>query len=90
MSTSRERVFTNWFEVTDRPGNHLLQRSALRKGAFPFQCGLRLVELAGSVVGWRRDNPYAVPYLVVLLAFPLVVLPDGHAGALPLSRWTPF
>ena len=67
-----ERVFTNWFGVTDRPGNHLLTDPPYVKALFLFNAVFVLLGWLGGWLAWRRGNPYAVPYLVVLLAFPLV------------------
>ena len=66
------RVFTNWFEVTDRPGNHLLRDPLYVKALFLFNAVFVLLSWLGAWLAWRRGNPYAVPYLVVLLVFPLV------------------
>lgn len=67
-----ERIFNNWFGVTDRPNDHLPKDPLYIKALFLFNALFILFGWLGALVAWRLRNPYAPPYLVVLLVFPAV------------------
>ena len=67
-----KRVPAYWLQVTDRPFDHLLADPPYIKALFLLNAVFVLFCWLGAWLAWRRGNLYAVPYLVVLLIFPLV------------------
>ena len=72
VERTAKRVPAYWFQVTDRPYDNLFADPPYIKALFLFNAVYVLFCWLGAWLAWRRGNPYAVPYLVVLLIFPLV------------------
>ncbi|MGH9770665.1 MAG: hypothetical protein ACRD4Q_03040 [Candidatus Acidiferrales bacterium] len=66
------RVATNWFAVTDRPESTWSSSPPYVKALSLLNACLILSGWFGAVVAFRARNSQALPYLLVLLIFPLV------------------
>ncbi len=66
------RVATNWFAVTDRPGSTWSSSPPYVKALSLLNACLILSGWFGAVVAFRACNSQVVPYLLILLIFPLV------------------
>jgi dolichyl-phosphate-mannose-protein mannosyltransferase len=72
VERTAKRIPAYWFQVSDRPYDNLFADPPYIKALFLFNAVYVLFCWLGALLAWRRGKPYAVPYLVVLLIFPLV------------------
>lgn len=66
------RFGSNWFSVSDRVGSVFSNGTFDLKLYFFFNAAMILLAWLGLWFAWRTQNPYRLPYLVVLLIYPLV------------------
>jgi 4-amino-4-deoxy-L-arabinose transferase-like glycosyltransferase len=66
------RIGDNWFAVSDRVGSVLSNGSLYLKGYLFFNAAMTLLAWFGAAMAWRARNLYRAPYVLVLLAYPLV------------------
>jgi hypothetical protein len=66
------RIGDYWFAVSDRVGSVLSNGSLYLKGYFFFNAALTLLACFGAGGALRKRNTLGAPYLIVLLAYPVV------------------
>lgn len=66
------RIGSNWFSVSDRVGSVFSTGTSYLKLYFFFNAAMILLAWLGLWFAWRTRNAYRLPYLFVLLIYPLV------------------
>jgi len=71
------RVVSNWFSVSDRPNESWATDPVSLKAYAVFNAALVVLAWLGMLFALRSQNPDAPPYLIVLLAYPLLYYLTG-------------
>lgn len=66
------RFGTNWFAVSDRTKSVFSTGGVFLKIYFLANSLMILLSWAGAILIWRRQNQFRVPYLLLILIYPLV------------------
>jgi len=61
-----------WFDVSDRVGSVLSAASLYLKAYLIFNAAMTLFAALGAAIAWRTANRDRAPYVIVLLAYPVV------------------
>ncbi len=66
------RAMSYWLSASDRPGETWSGDPAYVKALLLMNAGMILFCLLGVVVAWREGNQFVLPYVVVLLFYPVI------------------